>query len=177
MYIWGLGGLYTTIQPRDRGYFSPEGIFLPRMKNNQGRGGYIVVYSPMRPHIYNKCTTFFVSGLQRINMRSAGINLRSQGKYRYGGQFIYALPAMAGIYPYICPPWRAYIHIYARHSGHIYAIKQPYNEGYIRFRVGGLQGVKWSKIEYPVYRVCKWSIYIYIYIHILPQAQGQIVYF
>ena len=46
---------------RPEGTALPEGIFLPRTKNNRGRGGYIVVYSPTRPHIYNKYTTFSVS--------------------------------------------------------------------------------------------------------------------
>ena len=43
---------------RPEGTALPEGIFLPRTKNDRGRGGYIVVYSPTRPHIYNKWTTF-----------------------------------------------------------------------------------------------------------------------
>ena len=46
---------------RPEGTVLPEGFFLPRTKNNRGRGGYIVVFSPTRPHIYNKYTTFSVS--------------------------------------------------------------------------------------------------------------------
>ena len=32
MYILGLGGLYTTIQPRNRGYFSSEAEKFPRAR-------------------------------------------------------------------------------------------------------------------------------------------------
>ena len=80
MYIWGLGGLYTTIQSRQGEFFSseatnipegtalPEGIFLPRTKKIRRGGGYIVVYSPTRPHIYNKYTIFFsLSLIKRIH--------------------------------------------------------------------------------------------------------------
>ena len=44
---------------RPEGTALPEGIFLTRRAKNRGRGGYIVVYSPTRPHIYNKCAIFF----------------------------------------------------------------------------------------------------------------------
>ena len=39
----------------------PEGILLPRTKKNRPGGGYIVVFSPTRPHIFNKYPSFFFS--------------------------------------------------------------------------------------------------------------------
>ena len=64
--------IYNDIDPKPRffalrgkkipeGTALPEGIFLTRRAKNRGRGGYIVVYSPTRPHIYNKCAIFFLS--------------------------------------------------------------------------------------------------------------------
>ena len=50
---------------RPEGTALPEGIFLPRTKKNRGWGGYIVVYSPTRPHIYNKYATFSLSQLSK----------------------------------------------------------------------------------------------------------------
>ena len=52
---------------RPEGTALPEGIFLPRTKNDRGRGGYIVVYSPTRPHIYDKYTILSVSVLKIIH--------------------------------------------------------------------------------------------------------------
>ena len=44
--------------PKARGHgLLPEGIYWPRTKIARGRGGYIVVYSTTRPHIYNIYTT------------------------------------------------------------------------------------------------------------------------
>ena len=77
MYILGFGGLYTTIQPRYRGFFfrprseNPEGNtpcprdFPDEDEKNRGRGGYIVVYSSTRPNTYNIYTTFSVLALKR----------------------------------------------------------------------------------------------------------------
>ena len=81
MYIWGLGGLYLTIQPSKAEVFyvrgriprearghgvPPEGF--ERGRKILGRGGYIVVYSPTRPNIYNIYTTFSVLAL-RMNLK------------------------------------------------------------------------------------------------------------
>ena len=71
MYIWGLGGLYTTIQPRNRGFFSSEAeknsrghgpargnFFAEDEKNPRLRRLYRCIQPDETPYIYNKYTTF-----------------------------------------------------------------------------------------------------------------------
>ena len=128
--------IYNDIAPTGRIFFVrgykipegtalPEGILLPRAKKNRPGGGYIVVYGPTRPHIYNKYPIFF------YHLRGQKYALRGQ-KYALRGH-IYALRghiytlrghiyACEGIYTYICPVHRAYMYIYALYRGHIYAM-------------------------------------------------------
>ena len=51
-------GIFRPRPINSRGHgLLPEGIYWPRTKKARGRGGYIVVYSLTRPHIYNIYTT------------------------------------------------------------------------------------------------------------------------
>ena len=81
VYMGFRRAIYTYIAPTPRAFSSevkncrgqqsvpegrrPEGTdccprqFFNRGRKNRGGGGYIGVYSPTRPHIYNKCPLFY----------------------------------------------------------------------------------------------------------------------
>ena len=72
VYMGSRRAIYTDIVPTGRIFFVlgykipegtdlPEGILLPRTKKIRPGGGYIGVFSPTRPHIYNKYPSFFFS--------------------------------------------------------------------------------------------------------------------
>ena len=167
---------------RPEGTALPEGIFLPRTKKIRGWGGYIVVYSPTRPHIYNKYTIFlslfsneFINTLltslwviQQIRkfdqIRGLYMNLGiSNVHYNVDEKQgpLYIALRTGHIYIYICPVHRAYI------------LYMPCTEGYIRRyspRRGAICGfykshivvVFWSKMNI-LYMGYVSGIFIYIY--------------
>ena len=143
MYILGLRGLYTTIQPRDQGFSSdvesrghgvpPEGF--DRGRKILGRGGYIVVYSPTRPNIYNIYTTFSVLAL-RMNLKLLSKLLVFCGAYMRSTRAIYR-PARA-IYLY-SPRTRA-IYSNIALSGRNFDFLGLYYRGILNKKVKILQG-------------------------------------
>ena len=100
MYILGFWGQYTTIWPRNRGFFVRGR--RPRTKNPRLRG-HIVVYFPKKPNIYNIYSTFSGSQIRGLRAIYSYIALLA-------GHYIYSA-LLAGHYIIYCPRGR-YIYIY-----------------------------------------------------------------
>ena len=70
---------------------------------------------------------------------------------RTGHIYIY-MPCAQGIYIIYALYGGLYTTIQPSKGGYMWILQEPYSSGVL------------VKNEYPVYRVCKWDIYIYIYI-------------
>ena len=93
---------------KSRGHGPARGIFFVEDEKNRGGGGDIVVYSPTKI-IYIINMPLFPQLREYIY-----INARSCGHI-----YIY-MPVAAGIYTYICPQLRAYIHYDIALQGGLY---------------------------------------------------------